>query len=246
MFQLQNSIWKDVDVLLTTSGKFSKLRKFDLYICHLPDPGPGVLRDELGVESIEQWFCGYMSGLFRIGLLHVHHNNLEVATYRGRLVCDDCSVLGLPNLDVLIGEERCIWTCCLSHFECPGFKLPGRTLDLASIRLNNDPLVLYYRTSCPLPSSNAVSIILPVPHLKTRSLVFSQKMSSMRCALQHPRTSLNTVWLFPLKPRAVDFNTFEKLSSLRQTPSFQSFALLEAVPLGRRFYSHNSCCSHPW
>ena len=120
----------------------------------------------------------------------------------------------------------------MSHFECAGFKLPGRTLDLGLT-------MTLYRTLCPLPSSNAVSIILPVPRLRTRSLEFSQKMSSMRCALQHPRISLNTVWLFFLKPRAVDFNTFEKPSSLRQTPSFQSFALLEAVPLGRRFYSHN-------
>jgi hypothetical protein len=69
MLQVQNSLWRDFDTLLTNSGKFTNLRKVDLYVCFPPDPQ--VLQSELGVESIEQLFRGYLSGLVRKGLLHV-------------------------------------------------------------------------------------------------------------------------------------------------------------------------------
>lgn len=76
VFELRSGVWKDVDTLLTTSEKFSNLRKFDLYICCPPDPV--VLQKELGVESIEQLFCGYMPWLFKSGLLHVQPTMLNL------------------------------------------------------------------------------------------------------------------------------------------------------------------------
>jgi hypothetical protein len=47
------SVWKDLDTLLASSPRFSNLRKFKIYVCHVSDV----------LEDIERLFRVWISGL---------------------------------------------------------------------------------------------------------------------------------------------------------------------------------------
>jgi hypothetical protein len=66
--QIRNGAWEDLDTLLASSPKFSKLRKFKLYVCHLPQSDV--------LEDVERLLYNTMSRLSKSGFLEMQSTTL--------------------------------------------------------------------------------------------------------------------------------------------------------------------------